>query len=62
MGYEKNKSEGIILSIPSKKEHNGKKNNKCDKEMKILLKKYTKKNETSKDPRWDKLNKLKDLI
>ena len=54
--------EGIILSLPSKKVHLGKENDKCDNEMKVLLDKYAKQTEESKDPRWDELNKLKDLI
>jgi uncharacterized metal-binding protein YceD (DUF177 family) len=54
--------EGIVLSIPSKKEHLGEENDKCDNEMKVLLDKYAKKNKEKNDPRWDKLNKLKDLI
>ena len=54
--------EGIVLSIPSKIEHSGKGNNKCDNEMKVLLDKYAEKTEDRNDPRWDKLNKLKDLI
>ena len=54
--------EGIVLSIPSKIEHRGKGNNKCDNEMKVLLDKYAEKTEDRNDPRWDKLNKLKDLI
>ena len=54
--------EGIILSIPSKKEHKGSENDKCDNEMKVLLNKYAKNNKQRNDPRWDKLNKLKDLI
>ena len=54
--------EGIVLSIPSKIEHSGKGNNKCDNEMKVLLDKYAEKTEDRNDPRWNKLNKLKDLI
>jgi len=54
--------EGIILSIPSKKEHKGRKNDKCDNEMKILLEKYASNNQEKNDPRWEKLNKLKNLI
>jgi len=54
--------EGIILSIPSKKEHKEKENDKCDKEMKLLLDKYADINEKRNDTRWEKLNKLKDLI
>lgn len=54
--------EGIILSIPSKIEHRGKGNDKCDNEMKVLLDKYAEKTKDRNDPRWDKLNKLKDLI
>ena len=54
--------EGIVLSIPSKIEHRGKGNNKCDNEMKVLLDKYAEKTEDRNDPRWNKLNKLKDLI
>ena len=54
--------EGIVLSIPSKIEHSGKGNNKCNNEMKVLLDKYAEKNEDRNDPRWEKLNKLKDLI
>ena len=54
--------EGIVLSIPSKIEHSGKGNNKCDNEMKVLLDKYAEKTEGRNDPKWDKLNKLKDLI
>jgi len=54
--------EGIILSIPSKKEHKENGNGKCDNEMKVLLDKYAGGNEKRNDPRWDKLNKLKDLI
>ena len=54
--------EGIVLSIPSKIKHRGKGNNKCDNEMKVLLDKYAEKTKDRNDPRWDKLNKLKDLI
>ena len=54
--------EGIVLSIPSKIEHRRKGNDKCDNEMKVLLDKYAEKTEDRNDPRWDKLNKLKDLI
>tara|TARA_B100001142_G_C14079102_1_gene556680 strand:- start:115 stop:627 length:513 start_codon:yes stop_codon:yes gene_type:complete len=53
--------EGIIFSIPSKREHSGKEEDICDKEMIALLNKYTEKEEKN-DPRWDELNKLKDLI
>jgi len=53
--------EGIILSIPSKREHRGTEEDNCDKKMMALLDKYAEKNEKN-DPRWDELNKLKDLI
>ena len=53
--------EAIILSIPSKIEHSGVESDICDKEMMVLLDKYANKKETN-DPRWDDLNKLKDLI
>ena len=53
--------EGIILSIPSKIKHSGSGNDICNKEMMVLLEKYTEK-EKINDPRWDNLNKLKDLI
>ena len=54
--------EGIELSIPSKREHSDEKDDKCDKDMMALLDKYGEKKETKNDPRWDGLNKLKDLI
>ena len=53
--------EIIILSIPFKIEHSGVENDICDKEMMVLLDKYAEKKEIN-DPRWDDLNKLKDLI
>lgn len=53
--------EGIILSVPSKIEHSGEKNDICNKEMMVLLDKYAEK-EKKNDPRWDDLNKFKDLI
>ena len=53
--------EAIILSIPSKIEHSGVEMTFDDKEMMVLLDKYANKKETN-DPRWDDLNKLKDLI
>ena len=51
--------EGIILSIPTKKKHLNE--SKCSKEMVLLVKKYTEKNKRT-DPRWEQLNKLKDII
>ena len=53
--------EAVILSIPSKIEHSGVESDICDKEMMVLIDKYAKKEEIN-DPRWDDLNKLKDLI
>lgn len=53
--------ECIIFSIPIKREHSGGKNDKCDKNMKILIDQYTKQKKIS-DPQWSELNKLKDLI
>ena len=53
--------ECIILSIPSKIEHSGAENDKCNKEMILLLDKYASK-ERKNDPRWDNLKKIKDLI
>tara|TARA_B000000565_G_C23768581_1_gene371290 strand:+ start:788 stop:1300 length:513 start_codon:yes stop_codon:yes gene_type:complete len=53
--------EAVILSIPSKIEHSGVGNDICDKEMMVLLDKYAKREEIN-DPRWDDLNKIKDLI
>lgn len=53
--------ECIVLSIPSKIEHSGAKNDRCNKEMILLLNKYAKK-ERKNDPRWDNLKKIKDII
>ena len=53
--------EGIILSLPNKREHSGDGDDICDEEMINLLNKYTIKEE-KKDPRWEELNKIKDLI
>jgi len=53
--------ETVILSIPSKIEHSGLESDICDKEMMVLIDKYAEKEEIN-DPRWDDLNKLKDLI
>lgn len=53
--------EAVILSIPSKIEHSGVESDICDKEMMVLIEKYAKKEEIN-DPRWDDLNKLKDII
>ena len=44
----------LVLSIPSKIEHNSESgNNKCDNEMKVLLDKYAEKTEERNDPRWE---------
>ena len=53
--------ECIILSIPSKIEHSGAENDRCNKEMILLLDKYANK-ERKNDPRWDNLKKIKDII
>ena len=54
--------EGIVIYLPSKREHNGEEGNKCDEEMMALLDRYAEKNEEKNDPLRDELNKLKDLI
>jgi len=53
--------ESIVLSIPSKIEHSGVENDRCNKEMILLLDKYANK-ERNNDPRWDNLKKIKDII
>ena len=52
--------EVISLAIPSKREHNSESGVQCDKEMMVLLEQYAEKEEKI-DPRWEVLNKLKDL-
>ena len=52
--------ETISLAIPSKRQHHSKSEFQCDEEMMVLLEKYTAK-EKRIDPRWEELNKLKDL-
>ncbi|MGY8986937.1 MAG: YceD family protein [Flavobacteriales bacterium] len=52
--------EVISLAIPSKREHNSESGVQCDKEMMVLLEQYAEKEENI-DPRWEVLNKLKDL-
>ena len=54
--------EGIVLHIPFKREHSGDQNDSCEKEMMVLMEKYTEKKDKKNDPRWEELNKLKDLI
>lgn len=53
--------EGIIFSIPTKRNHSGRNNDNCDKEMMLLLNKYSEKEKKS-DPKWNKLHELKNLI
>ena len=53
--------ESIVLSIPSKIEHSGAENDRCNKEMILLLDKYAN-NERKNDPRWDNLKRIKDII
>jgi len=52
--------EVISLAVPSKREHNSESGVQCDKEMMVLLEQYAEKEEKI-DPRWEVLNKLKDL-
>ena len=54
--------EGIVIYLPSKREHNGEEGNKCDEEMMALLDRYVGGNEEKNDQLRDELNKLKDLI
>lgn len=53
--------ELIILSLPEKREHplNNNGESICNKEMLDLIKKYTKKETTLSDPRWEGLKNLK---
>ena len=51
--------EGVILSIPTTIKHLNK--SECKKETILLLKKYSEKDKRT-DPRWEQLNKLKDII
>ena len=53
--------ESIVLSIPSKIEHSGAENDRCNKEMILLLDKYAN-NKRKNDPRWDNLKRIKDII
>ena len=51
--------EGVILSIPTTIKHLNE--SECNKETILLLKKYSEKDKRT-DPRWEQLNKLKDII
>ena len=52
--------ELIVLNVPKKRQHTLDKdgNSNCNKEMVDLVKKYTKIEENTSDPRWDALKKL----
>ena len=53
--------ELIILNLPNRRQHplNEDGSSNCNKEMIVLVNKYTLKEKKSSDPRWDALKKLK---
>ena len=53
--------ELIILNLPNRRRHplNEDGSSNCNKEMIVLVNKYTLTKETSSDSRWDALKKLK---
>lgn len=53
--------EMIVLAMPNKRRHklNSIEKGECNKEMVILINKYTKRNKKLSDPRWEALKEIK---